>query len=89
MKVKVFILFIILILIFSLTSCAKKTVTETTTAEITTEETTAAETTIPETTVAEETAITSFDIKGYNELSITFTSCLESSIAVETGFTDG
>jgi len=94
-KLRLLNLILIVVFIFSFTACTiPKTATETTTAETITVETTTPETTtpittVPETTIIEEPNIDSFDIKGFDKLTITFKSCLESSIAVEGGFTNG
>jgi hypothetical protein len=91
-------LILIIIFIFSFTACTdNKTTTEAVEAKTTEventetieDETTEDETIEDETIIIEEPSITSFELKGYDKLTITFTSVLESNIAVEGGFTDG
>ena len=97
MKVKYLITILLIVLFFSLISCsAPKTVTQETvaktiieTAETTTSDTVTTTTAVPETTITEEPNFASFDVKEYDNLTITFKSCLESNIAVEGEFING
>jgi hypothetical protein len=91
---KILFLLITLLLVFSLVSCSipKKVSVTTTIAETTipiTTEPINTTTTIIETTTTEVPSMAIFNIAGFNKLLLTFTSCLESNIAVEGGFTNG